>query len=166
MGSGRGQSRRARTSLARVDLQDDGQPTPGSIVRAALPLTFDGKKWQSFVDDNGLRNINVTKYYLGSYPASPMMISHREKVITELFKDAVAVGAIVLPPNCIAHDFEFKVTDWKKLEVIMRHKRNFRVEITFAVRHMTETLTTMARTTYSLKKLNRGVSDLLALAHE
>src|ERR1039457_911102 len=101
MGSGKGQSRRAQVVIKQEDLQDDGQPTPGSIVRAALPLIFGGKKWQGFIDDNNLRNVSTTRYYLGAAPGR-LMMHDREKVINELFKDAIAVGAIVLPPNYLS----------------------------------------------------------------
>ena len=152
MGAGQGRSRRVQTSPA------------STAVKKQLPVTFDGKKWAAFVTKNGLSNVSVTKYYLKVPPRSPG-VPEREKVMLELFADAVQLGAITIPSSYIWKDFEFKRVNNLKVEAVLRHRPKFRVEFRFSMPYLTAPMTTMARTTYSLRQLAKGVDALLHLAH-
>jgi hypothetical protein len=98
MGSGKGKSR--RTSGLKPAVK--AQRTP-----------FNEITWNDFVEDGGLKNFNLYKYYdvvdeLGEPRQQPTGADY-EKVIWELFADAVAVGAIILPDTLAASDFIFAI---------------------------------------------------------
>src|ERR1035437_4932500 len=66
-------------------------------------------EWTRFVNSSGLEKINLHEYYLGE---ELLQITNDDyaKLLTELFADAVAVGAIVLPRLYKAEDFLFEVS--------------------------------------------------------
>ena len=71
-------------------------------------VTIDTKKWEvDFVRKQKLRKVNVFEYYLGGVPQG---VTSRdcEYVVTDLFRDAVAVGALTLPAPFIPEDFTFQ----------------------------------------------------------
>ena len=96
MGSGKGKNKRAKAAHAPI-----AQNTPqGDIV-------FDELKWDEFVQSN-LKGKNIYKYYLGTLPITVTDYEH-EQVMTELFEDAVAVGALPLPSPYQAKDFAIRI---------------------------------------------------------
>ena len=85
-------------------------------VGPSRDVVFDANKWANFVNDAGMRmdwsgapsGVKVYDYY----GCSPEMPSSRtgddfDKVVHELFLDAVAVGAIILPCPYEAESFQF-----------------------------------------------------------
>ena len=94
MGSGKGQTRRARTST----------PAP-----QPLPVAGELKqKWAEFISDSELQMVSLYQYYLRKSSRKILYVDY-ERVVSELFQDAVAVGAIVLPSAHSVEDFEFKL---------------------------------------------------------
>ena len=96
MGSGKGKTRRVGAAATRADL-----------------VVFEQSLWQDFVSDSGLGDTPLAQYYLGRnvrrYKGSEF-----ERVLNELFADAVAVGAITLPPSYRAEYFIFAVEEKDK----------------------------------------------------
>jgi hypothetical protein len=96
MGSGKGQSRRALAAA-----------TTSSPARAA----FQGSKWQSFVMDSIPERTSLNEYYCHGRQ-SPLSVKKADlywnKLATDLFLDAVTVGAISIPGQYSPEDFEFR----------------------------------------------------------
>ena len=70
-------------------------------------LRHSRQKWNEFVTSGGLRKVPLNKYYLesgfgGSGSAYPAKC---EEVLSELFADAVAIGAVVLPAPYTVDNF-------------------------------------------------------------
>jgi hypothetical protein len=64
------------------------------------------EKWTEFIETAGLEGVKIYDYYLG-YRSSPKYSDvERSRAAAELFADAVAVGAIVLPKPYVTGDFE------------------------------------------------------------
>jgi hypothetical protein len=93
MGSGKGKTRRVQATTA------------GAAVKEVVLVE---KKWTSFLEDNHIGRIKVYKYYFDNIPQQPAA-SDYEAAITELFADAVAVGAITLPSPYSTESFQFKI---------------------------------------------------------
>ena len=94
MGSGKGKARRVPTSL-------------GAKLRASVE--FVPEKWEEFVESSEMRGTSLTHYYCGENKNfQQLSMDDHQKVTTEIFNDAVAVGAIVLPEPFVAEDFEFR----------------------------------------------------------
>src|ERR1017187_8346567 len=93
MGSGKGKTRRAQ-AVAR--------PTKPK-VKAAV---HHPEKWEEFIRAAGLEDVKVYDYYLGQRSSHSNSNLERSRVATELFEDAVAVGAIVLPKPYVIGDFK------------------------------------------------------------
>src|ERR1035437_1327587 len=91
MGSGKGKVRRAQTQNA---------PT--------------NKNWGKFVEDSRISSTNVYQYYLGYVPLYPSMKEH-EKVTQELFKDAVDLRMVKLPPLYGIESFKFAAVEKQTL---------------------------------------------------
>src|ERR1035437_6915780 len=77
---------------------------------------FDEGKWNDFVNGAGLERMRMDRYYLGG--ALPRNLTKRtklgcEKLLTNLFADAILVGAVVLPDPYNYEDFTFKAV-WRK----------------------------------------------------
>src|ERR1022692_21084 len=92
MGSGKGKSRRAKASAGTAD-----------------HVAYNTSKWRKFTNSEGLWGMRVYDYYLGEgndrYPTK----EEHEKVMGELFRDAVDVGAFTLPSPYKAEDFVFQI---------------------------------------------------------
>ena len=95
MGSGRGKTRRAQALVSQAAKQTK-----------KFDAAFQEDKWKEFVRDSGLRKVNLQQYYLGKIVPN-LTDSEAEVIITNLFNDAVLVGAITLPANCVSDDFQF-----------------------------------------------------------
>src|ERR1035437_2896066 len=97
MGSGKGQTRRAQTAT----LEE-------TIPQGFQGASYNGKKWADFMDSSECRAVPLYEYYLG-FPEkiADYTLEEEEKVVTELFLDALHVGAIVLPQPHVADDFRF-----------------------------------------------------------
>jgi hypothetical protein len=97
MGAGRGKTRRASAVLA--------NPTPEMRSEQVLCRP---DEWDAFVSNVRLRKDNLHRYYLGE---EPLQVTHEDyaKILTELFADAVQVGAIVLPEGYNAESFQLAV---------------------------------------------------------
>src|ERR1039458_5602667 len=82
MGSGKGQSRRARASATKY--------APNSRSGTKIkPAVFYRRKWEEFVADNSLADVLLCDYYLGGrLPAGKRGWASHEKLLSELFKDA------------------------------------------------------------------------------
>src|ERR1035437_6498353 len=93
MGSGKGKTRRVQAT------------TSGTAVEEVVLVE---KKWASFLEDNHIGRIKVYKYYFDNIPQQPVA-SDYEGAITELFADAVSVGAITLPSPYNVESFQFKI---------------------------------------------------------
>ena len=104
MGSGRGKNRRSQATTT---------PAAKGKRKPRWAEVFNESIWNEFVIDGDLKNYNLYKYYgvLDASGNAPQQPSHAdyEKVITELFADAVAIGAIALPSPHKAEDFAFKI---------------------------------------------------------
>ena len=104
MGSGQGRTRRSRAATARLNAPAASSPSDVP-TRGAV---FNRQKWQVFLRESDLEGMSLHKYYLGKKD-SHVPDYQLEKVVTELFADAVEVGAIILPSPYKPADFEFKV---------------------------------------------------------
>ena len=95
MGSGRGVTKRVRVSSAQI------------ISPVAV---YNYEKWAEFLEKSGLRNVKACKYYLGRDEHwTAYSEEEHSRLITDLFADAVTVGALELPDPYVAHDFKFRV---------------------------------------------------------
>ena len=108
MGSGRGKTRRVQSSA-------------GLAAQAIPHLLFDKGEWDEFVDGHDLVFVNLYEYYLGR-PGNHIDSSETKKVMDELFADAVAVGAIVLPDDYGVDDFEFRMLGRGRIEISMKNE--------------------------------------------
>ena len=97
MGSGKGQSRRVQTRAW-------ASPTPEVVF--SLP------EWEQFVKGSEVNNMKLQQYYLGRV-AKIMRNEDHQMIITELFRDAVAMDVISLPSSYSSEDFEFIMEDMK-----------------------------------------------------
>jgi|ERR1039458_2002201 hypothetical protein len=95
MGSGRGNARRVQSVASAM------------VDRNFLVESSELEKWLEFVDANGLQNVKLQQYYLGSV-SSDLTDADYGKILTGLFHDALAVGAITLSARCKAEDFRFE----------------------------------------------------------
>src|ERR1017187_409628 len=97
MGAGKGKNRRVRTTVEPVQQF----------------ATLDEAKWDEFVKDSDIAGTKIFQYYLGqtmnrsleARPPKDLAPEDWEKVSSELFQDAVSVGAIILAPPYAAEDF-------------------------------------------------------------
>src|ERR1035437_6868886 len=92
MGSGKGKTRRAKAVA------------PPTITQGVL---YDQRKWREFVGSHELQHVTVRDYYLGG-TVSPSAADYA-RMFSELFQDAVAVGAITLPAPYQAEDFTLTI---------------------------------------------------------
>ena len=98
MGSGKGKSHRARTTMAKKQ-------------RLQQRVIYDGEVWADYVRSAGLEDITLEDYYLGDAKKKSDLfdVKTHAKVTSEFFKDAVAIGAVKLPPDMDVDDFSFLV---------------------------------------------------------
>ena len=94
MGAGKGKARRGQVTVS-----------SGEAIFA-----MDMNKWQDFVSGSGLEGVTLREYYVEDFTVNALGISPGAytKIIAEIFADAVAIGAIVLPKPYKADDFEFR----------------------------------------------------------
>ena len=108
MGSGRGQTRRAKAQVAQ------------QVRSKADQVTFKQHVWVDFVAESGLTKMKLLQYYgaLKSYlelnpNAGKISVEEMNKLhlatTAELFADAVAVGALDLPSPYTTEDFVFEM---------------------------------------------------------
>jgi hypothetical protein len=91
---------------------------------------YDDAKWEEFALSDGVDAARVDEYYLGGIQSFRLDAADYETVYKELFQDAVAVGAIVLPPSYVSEDFEFRVNlEDKRPEVRIALLSNPQVEV-------------------------------------
>ena len=101
MGAGQGKMRR----VLRPGLESGAQ-AKAAVNRAS----FDRAKWEKFVAESGLERVRISDYPLGrDAEVTVLLITPHQKMVTELFQDAVAVGALTLPDAYGAEDFQFNV---------------------------------------------------------
>jgi hypothetical protein len=96
MGSGRGQQRRAR------------------INAVASEAAYDKKVWEEFAQAEGIADLKLYEYYLdgdASWIGEDKQLADApaEKIINELFSDAVEIGALVLPAGYTRDDFKIEI---------------------------------------------------------
>ena|ERR1035437_6652014 len=96
MGAGKGKSRRSLSVSA-------------PAAQKVEAVTLQRETWKNFVKSSGLENTNLYDYYLGAGNRQASDAAQYEKIVTELFSDAVSVGAILLPEPYQADDFRFKM---------------------------------------------------------
>jgi hypothetical protein len=110
MGSGKGQTRRAQTKFP-----------------AGEETLTDMAKWDEFTRSIGMEEVNLYEYYLEEKP-DRQDDSAREKVVNELFTDAITVGAISLPIPYTPNDFELKVKRYNQsssgLHITLKNQPN------------------------------------------
>ena len=82
MGAGRGKTRRAQAVV---------------ILSGLKKVIFDEEKWNEFLKTSKLTDVKLSQYYLRGVSCRTGV--EYEKVFNELFADAVAVNAIVLPED-------------------------------------------------------------------
>ena len=92
MGAGRGKTRRAKTLAA---------------TRVSPQAIFENVKWHEFLEEGGLTKQKIHQYYLGGKAPNDNDEARMRELVTEIFNDAVAVGAITLPKPYTAADFVF-----------------------------------------------------------
>jgi hypothetical protein len=112
MGSGKGKSRRSRAVISHAG-GASAAPQLKTKAASSTPANmegakFDELKWEEFVNNNVNSSTKLFKYYLGDNTPGANQDVHA-LVAVELFFDAVAVGAIVLPDSYAADDFEFSI---------------------------------------------------------
>ena|ERR1035437_2933334 len=93
MGAGQGKTRRAS------GLQPTTEP-------AVIGTMVDERAWKTFVAQSLPPSTKLFSYYLGKDAATSESIDY-QKLVSELFADAVAVGAVLLPAPLTADKFEF-----------------------------------------------------------
>ena len=103
MGSGKGKARRTQTHQ------------PPTIDNTSQEVKFSEEKWDEYVENIGLLNIEedsvgLNQYYLGKENNLPYTLDQYKKIQGEVFADAVTSGALTLPPPYEFEDFEFEVT--------------------------------------------------------
>ena len=97
MGSGRGKMRRVRSAVA----------------ASSVGVVYNMEKWRKFVEsvssNDEMSTLRLDEYYLGK---KVRMVGSEdfERLYSEIFSDAISVGAIVLPEDYRADDFEFMVS--------------------------------------------------------
>src|ERR1039458_345963 len=100
MGSGKGKARRAQVASA---------AGRAYVAREGQEVKWDVNQWNEFVAGESMKNVMVDEYYL-SKGAMKSTLENYGVVFSELFADAVAVGAIVLPDGISVDDFRFVVS--------------------------------------------------------
>jgi hypothetical protein len=106
MGSGKGKTRRIKSAIVVSQRATGGNKQ----------VVFDESQWGKFIKSAGTEWENIYEYYLGHRMEGAYDV---EKVITELLKDAVEAGAVMLPPSCEVDDFEFEATMPNSLNIIL-----------------------------------------------
>lgn len=115
MGSGQGKARRAhRYGAQPVRLNSYGPAVNvNSTINFFEEADYDFGKWVEFTRESGMERTRVYSYYLGrNHLGQEIKVptpTHLEKLVTELFVDAVGTGAITLPGKYKVEDFEFKM---------------------------------------------------------
>ena len=94
------------------------------IVHTRTNTSLEKTKWAKFVKKGKLQNMNVYHYYLGRTPGQ-VSEAEREKILDELFKDAVAVGALLLPRDYEAKDFRLSIVpdqpeQMQRIEIVLK----------------------------------------------
>jgi hypothetical protein len=107
------------------------QAQPSGPESATIPILdnlarYAPPTWYEFVKNSGLKKVSLHEYYLG-YASRQLTDKEYEKLLTELFRDAVVLGVIVLPTSYTAEDFQFEVASQAK--VILRNKPELSGEV-------------------------------------
>ena len=176
MGSGKGKSRRGRAVRPQMNTQTVAAPGTLTardevrwlrIMRASkLEVGFDMDVWRRFIAANGLSKVNVYKYYQVSVnSALPLRLADYERVLTELFADAVTVGAIVLPGAYKPEDFEFRVgTNLLQVLISRTASKDKEMEALFCpLGYRMRSTATVSSVSFVVQDLARKVEEFLAL---
>ena len=79
------------------------------------------------MNQSGVSDTSIYDYYLKDTPSAVPTDSEHEKVISELFADAVEVGAIVLPAQNETDNFRFTVSNNSdRVKVSLLERENIR----------------------------------------
>ncbi len=168
MGSGQGKSRRGQVVSPRLEAQASTRtPVPAAQRRNHLAV-FQEQKWAEFLKKSDLEGTTIIKYYLGSVPKT-LVEADYEKMITELFADAVTVGAILLPVQYrhpapyTVEDFVFTVSPddlgTTTLAIRFKDKTLWKPIARFNVNSYLKGVL-MPVATYTLSEVARGVNQL------
>ena|ERR1035437_9945264 len=111
-----------------------GQGKTRRVNATRLPsAAYQLREWQGFVEDIELTGIMTYEYYLGRKGDRGRTLQERNKVVAEVFSDAVAASAIVLPAPYEADDFEFQLSDtqdhasWaQQLKIVLKNHHGAR----------------------------------------
>src|ERR1017187_7003246 len=107
MGSGKGKMRRVGSACC--NLED--QPVIATSEVAGV-VTEKWAQWQQFTWGSSSADVSLHEYYLGHAPED-ITDEEYEKLLAELFADAVVVGAIALPDPYKPADFSFRIINSK-----------------------------------------------------
>ena len=157
MGTGRGKTRRASGLQPQLKTQGniytDGPPT----------VIFQREKWLEFLRSTGVQSVKLQQYYLGR-TAKDLQSADYEKIVTELFADAVASGALTLPAPHKAEDFKFQVTGiypWN-MTATLASLGSQGETLPFNAEYQLGRNVAMARAAYTLKRISFLTSYLVA----
>jgi hypothetical protein len=120
MGAGKGKSKRAQSTL------------PAALNSTTVSYNEDA--WARFVHEIDWAGTHVYDYYLCQNDIWEHTSEEHEKVATELFADAVDVGALILPPGCTSKEFQFKIEAMgetygpQKIALLFRNASGFAIE--------------------------------------
>jgi hypothetical protein len=105
MGAGKGKNKRAQALKAVAK----SRPALEVFLRNSMQNEFmNHGNWDEFVNKTG--RAPLQQYYLGGEKES-LSDEDYEKILAELFSDAVTVGAIILPDRYEAEDLTIKVVE-------------------------------------------------------
>src|ERR1039458_6961751 len=127
MGSGQGKSRRGQTVKPQLEDQAVRLPDlvsearPGTKAQTITRTTLTERNWVDFLSSGGLEQVRVYQYYLGGNVKRKYSVDEHERVVGELFRDAVEVGAITLPSKYDREDFEFRSEEHTSELQSLRH---------------------------------------------
>ena len=179
VGSGKGKARRARTVVPvsprlAAGSKDRKSKARKSEAGAKSSKSADGAKkqeldvgfyrgrWDRFVTDSGMQNKSLYGYYLGYCPDYPDE-AENEKVLAELFADAVDLGAITLPSPYKLEDFQLKKmgSEVGDLEISLRKNPQSREPQCFTTWRFMGTGAPMYESANLLDYISQGIDKLI-----
>ena len=173
MGSGKGKTKRARTvaptrprlaagSNARKSEAGPKSPKPTAGAKKQLDVGFYRGRWDRFVADSGLHDKSLYGYYLGNVPDYPDE-AENEKVLAELFADAVDLGAITLPSPYKVEDFQLRKmgSEVGDLEISLKKNPQSKESQRFTTWRFMGTDAPMHESTNLLDYISQGIDKLI-----
>lgn len=115
MGAGKGKTKRTQTTKTKT-------------ARRTLPkVNYDENKWEEFVHNSELENINFFKYYLGknfsTHKSATWTIPNWEQAFNEFFKDIIEIGVTKIPQPYTTDNFQITMhPTGNSYEMIIRLK--------------------------------------------